>query len=289
MDSVGQRLRKERIGQGLDLAAFSTRTRISQRYLAAIESGKVDELPSGFFYRSFVRQYATALGLDPAEIEGDLERERVAEAAVLEAALKEAEFPIKQQDPIVSESNRRYLGTGKTWAYIVLLIAVLTGCSVLYAWWHRYEAESVARREGIPQPEQTAAAVRPPQAVPALPSEPVSVPSGAVSFATLNAAPPPIVPPVRPEDRVVVRLAAIELTWISVTADGKSVFSGLLQPNQSVMLGGKTRTLLKIGNAGGLEISWNGKTLGPAGPRGQVRTLLLTPENYRFIAQDGSL
>src|ERR1035437_7876404 len=99
MKSVGERLSRERIDRGLDLASLATLTRISQRYLEAIESGDTSELPGGFFYRSFVRQYASALGLDPTGIEEDLERERQAEAQSLEAVLQRTEFPIKPQDP----------------------------------------------------------------------------------------------------------------------------------------------------------------------------------------------
>src|SRR5207237_56183 len=69
MKSVGEKLRRERIDHGIDLATLSSLTRISQRYLQAIETGNIDELPSGFFYRSFVRQYASALGLDTGEME----------------------------------------------------------------------------------------------------------------------------------------------------------------------------------------------------------------------------
>ena len=36
-------------------------------------------------------------------------------------------------------------------------------------------------------------------------------------------------------------------------------------------------------NAGGLEIQWNGKTIGPVGPRGQVRVVVFTPENFQIL------
>lgn len=311
MKSVGERLRRERIGRGIDLAKFSSLTRISQRYLEAIEAGNTDELPSGFFYRSFVRQYAAALELDPGEIEADLERVRQAEAPASEGALQAAQFPIKAQDPIVSESNRRYLGTGRTWAYVVLLVAMLVGCSAFYAWWRRLETVSATRDQPAQSAPEPAAAAPPPSTVDPPVANPPAVEHPAVSTAATAtataaaAAPPqptgmtlapagssasqPKMPVVSADDRVVVQVAATEVAWVSVTADGKPVFSGLLQPNQSMTLGGKERTQLKTGNAGGLAISWNGKTIGPVGPKGQVRTVLMTPEGYRIIAPVGSL
>jgi hypothetical protein len=40
---------------------------------------------------------------------------------------------------------------------------------------------------------------------------------------------------------------------------------------------------MRVGNAGGLEVRWNGKPIGPIGPRGQVRVVLFTPENFQIL------
>ena len=40
---------------------------------------------------------------------------------------------------------------------------------------------------------------------------------------------------------------------------------------------------LLIGNAGGLEISLNGKPIGPVGPRGQIRIVELTPAGFQIV------
>src|SRR6266536_1878901 len=104
MKSVGEKLRRERVERGIDLPALSSKTRINQAFLEAIESGDTNKLPNGFFYRSFVRQYAVALGLDTVEIEQQLERIREGEKPFLAAAQQHAEFPVKTPDPIVTES-----------------------------------------------------------------------------------------------------------------------------------------------------------------------------------------
>jgi arginine/ornithine N-succinyltransferase beta subunit len=69
-------------------------------------------------------------------------------------------------------------------------------------------------------------------------------------------------------NKVRVGLTAGEETWISVSTDGKQVYAGLLQPNQTKLLEGSGKVKILIGNAGGLEISLNGKTLGTVGSRG---------------------
>src|ERR1700694_3523087 len=72
MNTIGETMRRERVRQGLDLQAVSENTKIGTRMLKAMEAGDFGKLPGGVFTRSFVRQYATALGLDPAYVEAEL-------------------------------------------------------------------------------------------------------------------------------------------------------------------------------------------------------------------------
>jgi cytoskeleton protein RodZ len=314
MKSVGEKLRRERIERNIDLETLAQMTRINQRYLEAIETGKSENLPGGFFYRSFVRQYALALGLDTDEIESELERVREAEAPVLSAALQHTEFPVKQPDPIVTEGNRRFTG-GRLWGSVVLLAAVLIGCSAFYAWWYRHSNQSqevVAAAEPHPagtqpssttvhsEPSQQAQSsangstataapgpgVTPPTAVQTpigVPVKPTTDNTGAATQPAANQPlPAPAVAVPGPDDKVVLNLTASESVWISVTADGKTVFSGIMNPNETKTLAGKSSALVRVGNAGGLAITWNGKSIGPLGPKGQVRTVVLTPESYKI-------
>lgn len=64
MASFGENLRRERELRGVDLHEVAEATKISFRFLQAIEQDRVDVLPGGLFPRAFVRQYARHLGLD---------------------------------------------------------------------------------------------------------------------------------------------------------------------------------------------------------------------------------
>ena len=55
------------------LADIASETCISTRYLEAIEADDTKILPGDFFYRSFIRQYASALGLDESATKRILE------------------------------------------------------------------------------------------------------------------------------------------------------------------------------------------------------------------------
>lgn len=62
--SIGEKLRLERETRGIALRDISEQTRISMRYLEAIETDDYRRLPGGIFNRSFIRAYAKFVGYD---------------------------------------------------------------------------------------------------------------------------------------------------------------------------------------------------------------------------------
>ncbi|WP_394646849.1 helix-turn-helix domain-containing protein [uncultured Sphingomonas sp.] len=66
--TVGARLRAAREAQGLSVAEVAARTRVTQRFLEALEDDRLDLLPSPTYASGFARAYARAVGLDQAEI-----------------------------------------------------------------------------------------------------------------------------------------------------------------------------------------------------------------------------
>jgi cytoskeletal protein RodZ len=65
--SIGEKLRLERETRGIALRDISEHTRISMRYLEAIESDDFRRLPGGIFNRSFIRAYAKFVGYNEQE------------------------------------------------------------------------------------------------------------------------------------------------------------------------------------------------------------------------------
>ncbi len=61
---IGEKLRLERETRGIALRDISEHTRISMRYLEAIETDDYRRLPGGIFNRSFIRAYAKFVGYD---------------------------------------------------------------------------------------------------------------------------------------------------------------------------------------------------------------------------------
>lgn len=62
------RLREARLAAGLDLADVQEGTKISRRYLEALEAGAFTRCPAEVYTRGFIKIYAGFLGLDAAEV-----------------------------------------------------------------------------------------------------------------------------------------------------------------------------------------------------------------------------
>src|ERR1051325_5979995 len=64
----GARLRAQRKARQLTLGAIAAETRIKQSLLNGLECDDLSAWPKGIFRRSFVRDYARAIGLDPEAV-----------------------------------------------------------------------------------------------------------------------------------------------------------------------------------------------------------------------------
>ena len=61
-------LPKSRRTKGISLEEIAERTKISLRFLRAIEAEEFEKLPGGIFATSYLRQYAEAIGFDESEL-----------------------------------------------------------------------------------------------------------------------------------------------------------------------------------------------------------------------------
>lgn len=67
MIRVGNRLREERLKRGLTLEEVAKATKIRTNFLASIEKGEYNKLPSSAYATGFVKNYADFLGLSKRE------------------------------------------------------------------------------------------------------------------------------------------------------------------------------------------------------------------------------
>ena len=66
--SLGAWLRAQREARGVGLREIADASKISLRYLEALETDRFEVLPAPVFTRGFLREYARVVGLDPDEV-----------------------------------------------------------------------------------------------------------------------------------------------------------------------------------------------------------------------------
>jgi cytoskeletal protein RodZ len=263
---------------------------VNPKYLEAMEADDWKSLPGGFFYKSFVRQYADALGLSADEIEAALAAIRIEEAPLPGPMPRREKSMLHDIPPMIGRGS--WLAVMRVVPSIGFLLAVVIGCSVLYSWWHRIENRG--RANDLSRGAARAAAKRAPAPVvetrPVTPQvSTVTEPPRTDATQPARAGQPPAQGSPQPvaaagaTDGVRITLAATEDTWVSVSADGRNVFAGVIKGQQSRVVEGKQNTRVLIGNAGGLQIEWNGRPLGSLGKRGEVRDVLFTRDSYKLI------
>jgi cytoskeleton protein RodZ len=276
MISIGERLRRQRLQNRLSLEKISIETKIGVRLLEAIEAEEFDKLPGGVFRRSFVLQYARALGVDPDEIAEELKQLNQFDevpaipAAPVESAADEERrafsFPLWGGDG------------GSTLGSLIAAVGVILACALIYSWWQ-------TPRETSPTSKVAIASTEPPKLTQPAPAPPVPAAQAAVVNPVPLQSPPPIATIAADHASLPLRvgLSADEKTWISISTDGKNIFSNSLQPHETKVVEASEKVRLLIGNAGGVEISLNGKPIGPVGPKGQICIVELTPSGFQIV------
>ena len=295
MNSVGRILRSARERNGRAVAEIADELCLTQQYLRAIEEDDVKSLPGVFFYKNFVRQYAAIVGVKDSELRAGVdELAAAAEEPVLPGVL--AQPPLRPLDPIVADSNRRYFAGAKLGVSVAGLAAVLFACSGFYAWWTRSAEAAASKPRPLPpviqpatvstpavsQPAVSVPAVSAPAPEPIKNSGPAETAAAPVTAATQGAL-TEISQTVDGINQVVLNLSAREKTWLSITSEGKRLFSGFLEPSQTKTLTGLEAARMTVGNAGGIEVRLNGKPIGPIGKSGQVRVVVFTPDNFEVL------
>ena len=243
--SFGEELRREREIRGISLKEISDATKISKRFLEAIERNDHKTLPAPVFTRGFVREYARYLGLNSEEIvnrynfaaAGD---DRIEKSIHLERLVQlppPREMPKQGIPPPYARIDRN--------VYITLAIVVaLAGVS-----WYAVQF----KRQRDVQTDTAEVQI------------PIAVPPPTVAAA--SPAPPP--PPKDDTLRMVVEASAD--SYIELQVDGKTVFADVLREGARQSYEAKEQFRFRtIGNAGGLTLYLNDNRLPPLGDSGEV-------------------
>jgi cytoskeleton protein RodZ len=260
MGVFGDRLRREREMRGITLDEIAESTKISRRHLESLEREQFDQLPGGVFNKGFVRAYARFLGLDEDQAVSDYS------LASNEQPEPQDKFPLE-----IHEEPDRELNPRRSNLPLVFALAALAGVLVGYFFWLKSKPKN-ERTAGSPQEATVQAPVQSsPANSPAAPESAIETPAPAKPERQPAAAAPDARIPA--EKTFVVLVKAKEDSWVSIVADGKSVMQRVLNADGSKMVKAGKQIVLRTGNAGGIDVLFNGKPLGALGNENEPRTL----------------
>ena len=295
MASLGQRLREERLRQGKSIRPIAEDLRIGARYLEAIEAEQWDLLPGGFFNRSFVRQYAEALGLNGPQFENEYRSSVSRDAGVdLEAmgAARDPRARLLEERKLISVAPVTERPTSffdsRTGLALAALVVLIAGGGLFSLLWDNARTSN--------GPKAAVSASDRPSLQPVVPAQPQSEPAASITAVTAvtestNSA---VAGGIESGHTVIdgvmsLNISATEKTWIEITADGKRIFMGVLEAGQTQTMRTSESARMVVGNAGGITVQKAGRDIGPIGPRGQVRVVRLTKDQVEILEPNRAL
>ncbi|MBV9719733.1 MAG: helix-turn-helix domain-containing protein [Candidatus Eremiobacteraeota bacterium] len=235
-EALGERLRAAREARGLSLSDVAEQIRIRSLYLAAIEEENWNTVGAPVYVRGFLRTYARFLGMDPEEAVAAFNRNQPAYGSPQAGPGRQGAEP--------EGSLRR----NSLLIWIAGVVAVLLIAFVVYNEVTLRRAPVAANVAASPvattSPSVAAATPLPSPTAGARPSGPAG---GANSLALVLLAP----------------------SWLRVTVDGSVSMEGTFPAGTAKTFHGKN-ALVRIGNAGGVEIYVDGKDVGKLGKPGDV-------------------
>ena len=246
-ESVGSALAAARQRAGLTVDEVSERTRIRASLISQIEQDDFSGCGGAVYARGHIRSIARTLGLDPEPLLAayDAGHESVPSPLVL---------PSPEFDPL---RGRAPSGGGFRWMPAMIASAVVLCLLAVVALLLPGSEEE--------EPRNAAAGVTAP-------------PSAPLSQAPADTAPPPTVAPTTPPPSGVnVRVEARDAqSWLEIRNGTRQVLvQQLLQQGDSREVSDEHALEVRMGNAGAVDLSCNGQSLGTPGGPGEVVTIRL--------------
>ena len=264
---IGDKLRNERERQNLTIQDIAKGTSIRSLYIEAIEKGEYDKLPGKVYAKGFVRNYAAFLRIDADAAVQQFTEENHPEDA---AAAAEREERLQAVEERTRDEARAKLATGSdfrertaadssrqnSWLIAVIVILVAGGAYFLLSMDDNNSASKAPAKQVTQTAKKAVSSTKPADKQPA-----------------------ETTPAAKKIDGVELVAKFTDRCWTQVVADGKTVYEGTMEAGKSQTWKGKSKVVITAGNAGAVELSVNGQTMGKAGDIGQVVEKSFTPES----------
>ena len=273
--TFGERLKRERELREVSMDELTKATRISTRFVEALENEDWTRLPGGIFGRGFVRTIARYLGLNEEALLGEYDMAR---------ADHPPEAPAKHEDRIPAPP--------KWLPVLAVCIVLLLVAGLFYAGrygWRRYAAHRAAKKVAVislaappaPQPGSTspelagqssnaASSVTSNVASSVASSETSSVASNVASSAASSTA------------RLELSVSTSAATRVRILADNRLLLDRKLPAGETRHFSAKQQFEVTAGNSAAVLLQLNGKAMPPLGAPGVSGTMVLSHKNLRL-------
>lgn len=277
--SIGAELKTARETKNISLETISKKTRIPIKYLESLEKDEFDVFPSQTYAKGFIRAYAKVVGLDqmkltqqfrsqvkhkdvriePMNIEAEMEkgsawgpiadlpvlhRQETHEDPELEQLQEEYAEPFRREPAVFRNKRIRSVRRAKIVKTSGTLALLVSGFLLVLAVYYYTQ-------KGLPTI----------QFGPILSKMPSTSPVQAPGLADV----------VVPDKYQHLVVKGLDKSWVQVsTDDGKGTYEVDLDEGEVKIYQAVKNFKVKIGNAGGVDLYYNGKALGVLGVTGQV-------------------
>ncbi|HXU20268.1 MAG TPA: RodZ domain-containing protein [Verrucomicrobiae bacterium] len=252
----GEHLKREREMRGVSLNEISAATRISTRFLEAIENDRWNELPGGAFNRGFIRSIARYLGLDEDSIVAEYSLDTSGSANVREAA--------------------QFVKTGRNWRPVVVaavMLLALLGAGLLVH--HFFGSRIVAMLHGRQSLTTSAARSRPasPDIQPSVPNQTKAQP-GPGSADSQESDP-------APEGTLALSIRTEKPGYLKVVTDGQTVLHERVRAGYSHNFQARNAFEIFSSRASGVRLSLNGQNVPFPPTPGRMARIELSKNDLR--------
>jgi cytoskeleton protein RodZ len=281
MESFGARLKRERQQRKIELDDISASTKISTRFLRALEEEQFDLLPGGIFNKGFVRAYAHHLGIDEGQVVADYL------AAVTASQPQAQPQSATELTPPPQPEEENHPAAEIPWGGLALALLVIAFGFATWGFYSREKSIKPARavssqvrdRKTLAAPQGIAVPSAPtpsPQPAATEPMHPPAQEPAELSAASSTQPNSPATP-----GRFVLLIKVREDSWLWIDADGKPLMNDLMVAPAEKAVEAEKEIVLRAGNMGALDISFNGKKLPSQGDYGEVKTLTFSADGLQ--------
>ena len=245
--SFGEELRREREIRGISVKEIADATKISKRFLEAIERNDHKTLPAPVFTRGFVREYARYLGLNVVEMVN-----RYNYAAAGDDRIEQSDHLDRLAHPPAAIEDRARKGIPPPYARVdrnvYVLFAIVVALIGISAWAlkHRHDAKSELDSVRVERAAPRKVAARPHPLASTQTADPAA-------------------------SNLSLTLEATADSWVSLDADGRSVLNEELRRGYRKVIEARDSFHFRtIGNAAGLQLTVNQISVPSLGQDGEV-------------------